>query len=422
MRRFVFIPPFLAALSACGGASPSAPTPVPPEDPAPTYAAAVRPLVQQYCVGCHEAGGVAPFELDDYDAARTWAASMASAVRARRMPPFLADASGRCGELRDDGWLSEEEIAVFERWVEAGTPPGDLDAPAPPPRARPALTGDVRRVDIGTDYLPDPTKSDEYRCFVVDAPGAFGVTGFNVVPGNAAIVHHLIAYQVVDETAADAVRRLDEDSPGPGYDCLGTGPGVDAHSVAGWAPGAGAEIFPEGMSVEIAADRPLILEVHYNIAGGPGETDRTALELQVVPPGLRRPMIELIAVDYDFSGAPGIGDFTTTDDFPVSWQLPDGLTGRLQLLSANAHMHKRGVSQRLERVKPNGEIECLLDIPRWDFDWQRTYWYSKPIAIDVGDTLRITCTFDTRGAAAPITWGEGTDDEMCLASFFAVVE
>lgn len=417
MRSYIYtlIPTILVA--ACGAANPTEPAAT-----GPNYATDVRPLLSKYCVGCHKAGGVAPFVLDTHEAARTWAAPIASAVRDRRMPPFLADGSGRCGEFRANEWLSEAHIVVFEDWASTGAPAGDLSTPPPPPRLLPKLSGEIHRVDIGADYLPDQSKTDDYRCFVVEAPGAFGVTGFNVVPGNPSIVHHLIAYQVASQAAASQARDKDSNSPGPGYDCLGTGPGVEATSVAGWAPGAGADLFPAGMSVELAEGRPMILEVHYNVAGGPQETDRTTLELQVAPPGRLRPMLELAALDYDFIGPVNSGEYTTTDDYPVSWQLPEGTTGQLRLLSANAHMHRRGVSQRLERVKANGEVECLLDIPRWDFNWQRTYWYANPINIEMTDTLRITCTFDTNGATEPITWGEGTNDEMCLASFFVAFE
>lgn len=49
--------------------------------------------------------------------------------------------------------------------------------------------------------------------------------------------------------------------------------------------------------------------------------------------------------------------------------------------------------------------------PPWDFNWQQGYFYEGAPRI-AGDTLRITCTYDTSAERQPITWGEGTGDEM----------
>ncbi len=405
-------------------------TPAPEREPerVVTYTEHLRPVLTRRCVGCHYEGGSTPFALETYAQSRPWAMAMASAVQARRMPPYLADDSGDCQSFQDSGWLGQEEIDLFEAWVQSGTPEGDRTIEAPSPRRQPQLTGPLQRVDIGADYLPDQSKTDDYRCFVVESPGDFGVSGFEVTPGNPRIVHHLIAYQAANEAAAQEARRLDLESPEPGYDCLGTGPGVEAGSLAGWAPGTGPQIFPEGIGIDIYRDRPLILEVHYNIAGGPGETDRTTLALQTVAQGTVRPMLELAAIDYDFVAPAGEAFYSTTDDFPVSWQLeelgvvPVERPSRFRVLSANAHMHQRGISQRIERVGANGEVECLLHVPRWDFDWQLNYWYDVPVEISSDDTLRITCAFDTRGAEGPVTWGEGTKEEMCLGSVLVVQE
>lgn len=398
------------------------PTPEPMPGPMPdepvTYTEHIRPLIAETCLGCHRMGGSTPFALESYAQAQPWAAALANAVQARRMPPHLADTTGACGTFRSHLWLTDAQIARFVDWAAAGAPEGD-PSPAPALPAAAELSGDVAIVDIGGDYLPDQTKTDDYRCFVVESPGTFDVSGFRVVPGNPRIVHHLIGYRTVDPVAAAEARRLDALSPALGYDCLGTGPGVDATGLVSWTPGVEVELFPDGIGVPIVADLPLIFEVHYNTAGGPGETDRTTIELQRAPADSLNPMFELIAIDESFVGPPGDAAFTTTSDLPVSWQIEVDHPERIRLLGANAHMHQRGVSQRIELVRPDGSTRCLLDIPRWDFDWQLNYWYAAPIDIAAEDTLRITCTFDTRGIAEPLRWGEGTNDEMCLGSVYA---
>ena len=35
-----------------------------------------------------------------------------------------------------------------------------------------------------------------------------------------------------------------------------------------------------------------------------------------------------------------------------------------------------------------------------------------------GDTVNVTCHYDTRSRSTPVTWGNGTQDEMCLSFFY----
>ena len=72
-----------------------------------------------------------------------------------------------------------------------------------------------------------------------------------------------------------------------------------------------------------------------------------------------------------------------------------------------------------------GGEECLIDIPRWDFNWQGGYQLAEPIVFNPGDELEIECHWDNSAANQPyvdgvqlapvdVGWGEGTGDEMCL--------
>jgi len=388
-----------------------------------TYREHIAPLMAEYCVSCHQQGSIGPFALTSYDDAKMWGRASAIAVKARTMPPFLADDSGSCGRFEDSSWLADEDIAVFERWVEDGMIVGDASISMPPPRALPVLEGEVVSVDTGVEYMPDQSRSDDYRCFVVDSPGAFALTGFDVIPSNPRIAHHLIAYQVWDEEGAAEVRRRDAESEGPGYDCLGTGPGVDAVRIATWAPGKGATSFPEGTGLLLDAERPIILEMHYNIAGGPGETDRTALAMKTAPSDSVSPLYELWTLDTEFSGPPGMSEFTSSNQTRMRWLLEEfgvrRYRGDVLVWGVHGHMHERGLSMS---INVDGDDErCLLDIPRWDFAWQLNYWLETPIRLSAREALHVTCSWTTMGMTEPLTWGEGTQDEMCLGGAYVTL-
>src|SRR5690606_35774510 len=74
----------------------------------------------------------------------------------------------------------------------------------------------------GESYLPNQSRADDYRCFVVDWTGeepAY-ITGFRTTPGNPLVAHHLVVYAVTPGMV-DRFRELDAEEDGAGYQCFG---------------------------------------------------------------------------------------------------------------------------------------------------------------------------------------------------------
>ena len=88
-----------------------------------TWAREVSRIFQKRCMGCHQAGGSAPFALSSWAEARPWAVAIRDEVNARRMPPW--NAVKGFGEFRNDMALSQEEITVITDWANGGSPEGD---------------------------------------------------------------------------------------------------------------------------------------------------------------------------------------------------------------------------------------------------------------------------------------------------------
>ena len=64
------------------------------------------------------------------------------------------------------------------------------------------------------------------------------------------------------------------------------------------------------------------------------------------------------------------------------------------------------------------ERECVTGVRRWDFEWQRLYFYDEPVRMESGDAAWVTCTYDLTDAPGNVSWGWGTRDEMCLMGFY----
>lgn len=428
MFRCISVTTSLLLLAACGR-------------PTPTWEKDLKPLVEARCAGCHTTGGIAPFELLSYEQVKALKDDVKSAVVSRQMPPYLAGEG--CTDYSDDQRLSTEEIELVTRWAEGGAPrgipeTGAINATPPPGLPRVDLT-----LSMPTTYSPSKSP-DDYRCFIVDWPRTTEgfVTGFNVKPGNARVVHHVIAF-LIQPANVQQVMDLDAAEAGPGYTCFG-GPGGNNSRMGwlgSWAPGVSGSVMPEGTGIAVQPGSKVVLQVHYNTAAAP-ETDRSdlsAIELMVDDTVQKRAWIMPWAdPDWIRKGTMSIpaGAADTEHGFqldPTQYmsyltanQVPNGQGFRMY--GAGFHQHLLGTKGHLEINRADGSKECLLDVPRWDFHWQRSYRFSKPRIFHPGDTLGITCHWDNSEANQPVVngvkqaphdvnWGEGTGDEMCLGIF-----
>ena len=63
-------------------------------------------------------------------------------------------------------------------------------------------------------------------------------------------------------------------------------------------------------------------------------------------------------------------------------------------------MHLRGKSFRFEAVYTDGRREILLDVPRYEFEWQNVYVLSKPKLMPEGTVLSAWRGTTTRPATS----------------------
>jgi hypothetical protein len=103
-----------------------------------TWSREISRLVNRHCAGCHRDNGKA-FPLTTFREAHDRAPEIARVVLTRRMPPFGAVKG--FGDLKDDTSLTQEQIELFVKWVQAGAMEGDpalgSKEPLPQPAAEP---------------------------------------------------------------------------------------------------------------------------------------------------------------------------------------------------------------------------------------------------------------------------------------------
>ncbi len=350
----------------------------------------------------------------------------------------------------------------------ASTEHGSHDTHSPEasasPVARTPLRDGERRVKVRmpATYTPSPPTgkgTDDYRCFLLDpkiTQDSF-VTGFDVLPGNPDIVHHVILFRVTPDVVAQAERK-DAATPGDGWTCFGMS-GLSAHSsiddaqwLGAWAPGGAEQVYGEGLGEPFAAGSRIVMQVHYNLLDGTAP-DRSAAELrlssdpeteplftQLIPapvelpcrPGKSGPLCQRAAALADVKERFGDGPGATADLLHLlCGGAPAGPVQsctrpveRAQTVRGVAgHMHLLGRSIKVETNPGTPRAKTVLDIGTWDFDDQSSR-PTPPVRLLPGDTVKVTCTHaqDLRDLLPAfegqpdryVLWGDGTTDEMCL--------
>ena len=371
-----------------------------------TYSKHVAPILQNRCVNCHRPGQVAPFAMTSYDEVAGWAETIAEVVEENRMPPWHA--SSDHGNFANARNLSDEEKRVLLDWVKFGAPEGDRND-LPPPKSFTDGWQLPREPDLIVNMRDKPydvpaSGTVRYQYFSIDPKLTEDkwITAAEIQPGERSVVHHVLVFAKTDSE----LRKFD-------------GEGA---FLAAYVPGFLPQQYPTGMAKLLPAGAKLIFQVHYTPNGkktadlsriGLLFADEASITHAVMTSEARKSGGLIIPPNADNSRHEANSPKSPVD---------------VQLLNLMPHMHVRGKSFRYELRTADGRNETVLDVPRYDFNWQTSYQLAEPLSISAGSSLHVVAHYDNSennlnnpNPKATVRWGEQTWDEMLIGYFDVAV-
>ena len=169
-----------------------------------------------------------------------------------------------------------------------------------------------------------------------------------------------------------------------------------------------------GQARLIPAGADLIFQMHYTANGSAG-TDRTKVGMIFATEPPRERVVNAFIMNQSLRIPPGEPGHQVVGK--VTLQQP------AQLQALFPHMHLRGKSFQYRATFPDGKVLTLLDVPRYNFNWQITYYLTQPLVLPAGTQLEATAVYDNSvnnpynpDPKKEVYWGDQSWDEM-LAGF-----
>ncbi len=389
-----------------------------PTSTTPTFSKDIAPIFYKNCVDCHRPGEAAPMSLLDYKSARPWIKSIREKVSERVMPPWQADP--HVGKFSNDRRLQQKDIDTIVAWIDAGAKEGDAkDLPKQPDYPDGWSIGKPDAVFSMPETFNVPAEGVvEYQHWTV--PSNFTedkwVTAAEIKMGNRAVIHHAIVFIYDPKTGPslpDGLRtnlgRLPQAPRDPSRARVQQKLGS---LLIGSGPGDQAMFMKPGHGMLIKAGMEFIFQLHYT-PNGHATTDRTRVGFRFAtePPKFEDRNVGVLN-----------GRFTIpANEANYMVESSATFTEDATVMSLFPHMHVRGKSFEFRLVTPDGRSQILLEVPKYDFNWQAGYNLAEPLLVPKGSRIECTAYFDNSKGnkfnpdpSKDVTWGDQTWEEMMI--------
>ncbi|MCB9080323.1 MAG: hypothetical protein H6555_01260 [Lewinellaceae bacterium] len=377
-----------------------------------TYYQDVKPIIDEYCTGCHRTGQSAPFPLTSYEDVRKRASFISMVVETRYMPPWHADTS--FGSFLHARVLSAQQITTIMDWAANGAlrgePTNTTETKALEEWPQPDMV-----LKLQKPFQIPGDNTEQYRIFALPTGSDkdLYLRGVGFMPDNKPYVHH--SRLMLDTT--HLVRPFDGTSVGESMEVLDS-MNIPLYNAfwQGWVPGNYPLFYPEGVGKMLPKNTDIVINMHYAPSAKP-EQDQSEVHLYFAKNKPRR-LVETFVLDESWIVN---GPFEIPPDTVITFYLRSPVVPMsLSLVSVLPHMHLLGTKFRCFAITTDGDMIPLINIPEWDFNWQQSYQFANLVKLPAGSVIYAEATFDNtrnnpRNPYFPpktVKYGWGTKDEM----------
>ncbi len=369
-----------------------------------SYANDIAPILEQRCVSCHMEGGIAPFAMSSHQMVQGWSPMIRETLYTKRMPPGQID-NEYVNDFHGVNHITVEETQKLVHWIDSGSKNNDGFDPLA------SLNTEVPKwlngepdiiIQIPAQHIP-ATGVQEYRNLQIplNLDEDVWVKAVEFEAGDPTVLHHIIAF-----------------SYGPGgvnqFEILNQGIGLGAY-----APGNELNLYPENAGYPLKAGGGLMLQMHYTTSGKEA-TDASEIGLYLWDEKPEKVVLGGSAADLEIN----IPAFASGHEMVATKKFRKDS----YLTMVGPHMHYRGYDANFKLVYPDGREEEILNVPNYQFNWQKTYDFVEPIFLPAGTVMVYRATFDNSemnpfnpDPSQTLSWGEQTWQEMFFG-FFRYVE
>lgn len=364
-----------------------------------TFHNRVSRILQDNCIDCHRKGGIAPFSLETYEQVKDKASMIDYVIEKGIMPPWFAADTPGAGPWKNDRSIPARDKEALQEWLKGPMPAGSpKDAPQPKKYSGAWKIGEPDAIyQIGKPIAVKAEGVMPYQTVIVPTSltEETWVQKLEVQPTAKQVVHHVLIF-IREPGRGSAGEALEEVS---GF-------------FAAYVPGNNSLIYPDGFAKRIPAGASLKFQIHYTPNGRATE-DQTRLGVVFAKKLPKHEVKTVGIVNLGLAIPPGADNHKVSATVPIQFDI--------KLMSMMPHMHVRGKACRYDLTTPEGKRKTLLDIPRYDFNWQLSYDYREPIDVLKGSKLDFSAWYDNseKNPHNPdptklVRWGLQTYDEMHL--------
>ena len=394
------------------------------DDVAIDYAENVAPIFVEQCQTCHREGGIAPWAMTDYRMLQAFAPAIKEAVTTLQMPPGQIDRK-YADRIINHRTLSHTEMETIVEWINAGS-----QVPFEVSR------GEIRDPLLETVYSTsewvhgEPDMIIEVPAQEIPAVGSLGpnaipyrytsvdigltedrwLRGSEFLPSEPTVMHHMLnTVTIPGERNGNLLGAQGEGQGDMNY-----------ATISAYVPGGDPEFYDENTGGLLRAGSIVNLQLHYT-PDGTARTDKARIGLYfhdegVVPEERMAGDCACIFPNNWTTIPPYDPNFIQTAEVV--------LKNDVMLHTFLPHMHFRGKSMKATAFYPDGEVEELIDIPRYEYAWQLSYTWREPKFLPEGTRLFVEGAFDNSAEnkmnpdpSRAVPWGQMSEDEMFFGAF-----